>query len=131
MMALKGLARYMRFIAKRERIISPIWIVAMVGLTAGLVAMYPGIFPTEEAMLSMAQALNTPSMVALMGPVYGMDELSMAIVMAHECLLWSMIPTNTTKVIISRKIFSLLTAIPGTMKSWDALRCFVHYLSGG
>ena len=55
MMALKGLARYMRFIAKRERIISPIWIVAMVGLTAGLVAMYPGIFPTEEAMLSMAQ----------------------------------------------------------------------------
>jgi ABC-2 type transport system permease protein len=36
----------------------------------------------------MAATMNTPSMVAMMGPVYGLDEISAAIVMAQECLIW-------------------------------------------
>jgi len=80
--------KYNRFILRRERIISPIWIISLIVAAAGLAAMYPSLFPTEESMLTMAESLKAPPMVAMMGPVYGTETLTQAITMAQECLIW-------------------------------------------
>jgi len=80
--------KYNRFILRRERIISPIWIISLVFSAASLAGMYPGFFPTEESMFTMAESLKAPPMVAMMGPVYGFEKLTTASLMAQECLIW-------------------------------------------
>ena len=78
----------MRFIVRRERVVSSLWFVGLVGFIALMAAMYPGLFPTKEALLSMSATLDMPAMIALMGPVYGVDAITPAIAMAQQCLLW-------------------------------------------
>lgn len=85
------LGRYLLFITKRERITSTIWIVSMVGVGVLFTMMYPSLFNTEAEMLSMAETMNAPAMKAMFGPVYGMDALTPAIMMAQQCLLWFML----------------------------------------
>ncbi|HCR41282.1 MAG TPA: ABC transporter permease, partial [Lachnospiraceae bacterium] len=85
------LGRYLLFITKRERIISTIWIVSMVGVGVLFTMMYPSLFNTKAEMLSMAETMNAPAMKAMFGPVYGMDALTPAIMMAQQCLLWFML----------------------------------------
>ncbi|MCL2529411.1 MAG: ABC transporter permease [Coriobacteriia bacterium] len=88
MKPLAGFWLYTRFILERERIISAIWIVAMAASAVGFAAMYPSLFSTSTELSGMAQTMNTPAMVALMGPVYGLDSLTTAMVMAQTCLIW-------------------------------------------
>lgn len=88
MKSVYGLGRYLGFIARRERVMSPVWIACIAGSALVFAAMYPGLFPDKESMLIMAATMNTPAMVALMGPVYGMEAITPAIIMAQECLIW-------------------------------------------
>ncbi|MDR1450078.1 MAG: hypothetical protein LBI84_07765 [Propionibacteriaceae bacterium] len=80
--------RLMVFIARRERIASSIWIAALVLSSVGLAALYPGLFPDQAALDAMATTLNTPAMTALMGPVYGLGQLTPAMAFAQQCLAW-------------------------------------------
>ncbi len=80
--------KYMSFIIRRERIMSLVWILAMAGGAAIFAVLYPGLFQTPESLQSMSETLNTPAMVAMMGPVYGLGKVSTAIAMAQECLIW-------------------------------------------
>ncbi|MDR2889023.1 MAG: hypothetical protein LBV33_04185 [Lachnospiraceae bacterium] len=80
--------KYFRFILKREGFMSSIWVVSLTAFSAIIVAMYPGLFPTAEAMQGLVATMNTPAMIALMGPVYGIEVASPAMVMAQECLIW-------------------------------------------
>ncbi|MDR2749528.1 MAG: hypothetical protein LBC41_02605 [Clostridiales bacterium] len=79
---------FLRFLVRRERVTSVIWLAAMSISAVVIASLFPGILPTEEAMQGMALTLNSPAMVAMMGPVYGLDALNPAIVMAEECLIW-------------------------------------------
>jgi ABC-2 type transport system permease protein len=83
-----GLRRYTGFIARRERSIGTIWLVCLVVATAGIALAYPGLFPNEADMAAMAAGLNTPAMIAMTGPIYGLDNLSPALMFAQQCLLW-------------------------------------------
>lgn len=88
MSSLHGFGRYLRFIAQRERTMSLVWIISIAGSALLFAGMYPSLFPDKESMLIMATTMNTPAMVALMGPVYGLDKVNTAIIMAQECLIW-------------------------------------------
>ncbi len=83
-----NLGKYFAFVLRREKIMSPAWLISLALFSALLVAIYPGLFPSEIALQSMAATMNTPAMVALMGPVYGLEALTPAIAMAQECLIW-------------------------------------------
>ncbi len=85
------LGRYLKFIVRRERVMSPIWIVCLAGFSSLVASLYPTLFPAYEDILKMATTMNNPAMIAMMGPVYGMDNLSQASVMAQECLIWILI----------------------------------------
>ncbi|MDR3310923.1 MAG: hypothetical protein LBS90_06205 [Oscillospiraceae bacterium] len=83
-----GFSNYFRFILKRERAVGLTWFVCMVAFEAGLASVFSGMFSDAESMRAMAFTMNTPAMVALMGPVYGLESLTPAIIMAQECLVW-------------------------------------------
>ena len=83
-----NLGKYMRFIVRRERINSLIWIVCLASFTISMALLYPNLFPTKEDLVNMWTALNTPAMVAMMGPMYGADSITLSIAMAQECMIW-------------------------------------------
>jgi len=80
--------KYLRFITRRERVVGLIWILALVGSAALFASIYPRIFPSSDALAAMVGSMNTPAMVAMMGPVYGLESLTVAMAMAQQCLLW-------------------------------------------
>ncbi|TCL57925.1 ABC-2 type transport system permease protein [Kineothrix alysoides] len=88
MRSIYGFGRYFRFLLRRERAMSAVWIVCVAGSALLFAGMYPGLFPDKESMLTMATTMNTPAMVALMGPVYGLESMTTAVIMAQECLIW-------------------------------------------
>lgn len=85
------LGTYLRFICRRERVISIIWIICIAGLAAMFASLYPGLLPGQTEIVQMAMTMSNPAMVAMMGNVYGVDSLSQASVMAQECLIWFLI----------------------------------------
>lgn len=93
-----GFGRISRFIIRRERVISTVWILCLAGSAVLFAALYPGLLPTKEEMLIMAQTMNTPAMIAMMGPVYGLDALTTAIVMSQECLLWFIVAAGVMNI---------------------------------
>ena len=83
--------RYLRFITRRERITTPLWILSIVSSLLFFTALYPTLIPTNEEALALARTMQNPAMVAMMGPIYGLDSITQAIVMSQETLLWYLI----------------------------------------
>jgi len=82
------LGSYLLFLSRRERYVSVIWIFSLASTVVLFATLYPGLLPGQEEMIQLAVSMNTPPMVAMMGPVYGMEQLSQASMMAQECLIW-------------------------------------------
>lgn len=91
MTTVSGFGRYFRFIVRRERIISSLWIGIIVLLTVGVTSMYPGLFAGTEEIMAMADVLRSPAMVGMMGPIYGLESLSTAILFSVTMSCWMMI----------------------------------------
>jgi len=85
---MKAMKRYLKFIIQRDWKISLIWLLAFAGFAVLLAAIYPGLFPNEEAIAGLVSTMNNPSMIAMMGPVYGLEAVTPAILMSQECMLW-------------------------------------------
>jgi ABC-2 type transport system permease protein len=92
--------KYVSFLLKREKITSAIWLVAMVLCSWAIAAAYPSVFPDKNAMISMAVSMNTPAMIAMMGPVYGLDTLNISMVFVQECLLWFMLAAAIMNILL-------------------------------
>lgn len=86
-----GTLKQIRFILKRERINGVIWIVALAGITAAIAAAYSGLFPTREDLLSMAGMLDNPAMTAMLGPVYGLENLTVGGLFSASMLLFTVL----------------------------------------
>jgi len=78
--------RYIRLILKRERLGSLIWLLGMVGCIVGFAPLYVNLFSTPEELHAIAMTVNAPAMIALIGPVFGLDSLTPAMVMAQQAL---------------------------------------------
>ena len=85
------LGTYLLFLVRRERYMSAIWIVCLAGLVVLFASLYPPLLPTQTEMMQLAVTMDTPAMIAMMGKVYGMEQLSQASMMAQECLVWYLI----------------------------------------
>jgi ABC-2 type transport system permease protein len=90
-------SRLVRFMLRRERVISAIWIIIMVFFSVALV---PGVSEVlgsgedKEAMLTM---LSDPSMIAMLGPIYSE---STAGLFAFMMLLWTMLAIGIMNIFL-------------------------------
>ena len=80
--------KYVNFVIRRDRIMSSVWLVALAVFAWALAAIYPDLFPDEAAMQGTIATMNTPPMIAMMGPLYGLDAVTPAIIMGQQCLIW-------------------------------------------
>jgi ABC-2 type transport system permease protein len=121
--------KYFKFICRRERIASLIWIVAITASVIVFASLYPGMLPDQEALLGYQAMLDVPTMAAIMGPGYGKEALTPAIVMSHECSIWFAITVIAMNIFFvnrhTRKDeelgrFEMLSALPvgGYQAAW-------------
>ena len=92
--------RLVRFILRRERVISVIWIVSLVLFS---VALAPGIgemFPDAEGRQQFAQVYDNPVMVSMMGPIYGADNYTQGAMYSGMMLLWYIIAVAVMNVFL-------------------------------
>ncbi|MCL2371604.1 ABC transporter permease [Candidatus Saccharibacteria bacterium] len=83
--------RYLLFILRRERLMTPIWIASLLAASIGIAIAFQQLFATPEDMRVMAETLANPAMQALIGPTYGIDSLTPAMLMAQELLIFMII----------------------------------------
>ena len=82
--------RLARFILRRERVISVIWIVCLVLFSAFLATGMGSAFDSASRQ-ALAVTLSNPAMVAMMGPVYGIDNYTVGAMYSNCLLLWVVI----------------------------------------
>lgn len=79
--------KLVRFILRRERITSLLWIVILVLFTAGLAPAMNGMFD-GAARQALAETLMNPAMIAMVGPVYGAENYTAGAMFSNMMLVW-------------------------------------------
>ncbi|MFG3553792.1 ABC transporter permease [Micromonospora sp. NPDC047557] len=72
MTAFTGTRHLVRLILRRDRVVLPIWVLLLAVLPASYAGTYAELYPTEaERAAYLASTASNPSIVALLGPVFG------------------------------------------------------------
>ncbi|MCL2020008.1 MAG: hypothetical protein FWG70_09655 [Oscillospiraceae bacterium] len=79
--------RLVRFMLRRERIVSTIWIVSIVLFSVALAPGMAGLFDAD-ARQQFAEVYNNPVMVGMLGPIYGADNYTAGAMYGGMMLLW-------------------------------------------
>ncbi|MCL1886005.1 MAG: ABC transporter permease [Dehalococcoidia bacterium] len=79
--------RLVRFIFRRERVVSTIWIVGLL-LFSVILAFSMGSMFDDAARQALAETLKNPGIIAMMGPVYGADNYTAGAMYSNTMLLW-------------------------------------------
>ena len=98
---------YAKFIFKRELLSSSIWLFILLALTILVATAFVGMFPNHEELLGMAETLKNPAMVAMVGPVYGIESYNESIMYAQMMLLF---------VVITVAVMNIFLVINNTRK---------------
>lgn len=72
----------------------------LAALAAMFASLYPSLLQDQNAIVQMATTMSNPAMVAMMGPVYGMESLTQAIAMSQECLVWFLISSAIMNIFL-------------------------------
>jgi ABC-2 type transport system permease protein len=90
--------RLVKFMLRRERVISTIWITIMVFFSVALVPGVNQVIGDGEDREAMVTMLSDPSMIAMMGPLY--DAESTAGLFAYMMLLWTMLAIGLMNIFL-------------------------------
>ena len=80
--------RLIRFMLRRERVMSAIWILVIVLFSAAVAPAMDSMFSEPGARQQFGESFNNPVMIAMMGPVYGLDNYNSGVMYAGMMLLW-------------------------------------------
>ena len=89
-----------KFIFRRERISTTIWIFCILALTLAVALAFPGLMKTEEDRASLAFIMENPAMVAMIGPNYGVDNYTNGAMMSNMMLLFTVITVAVMNIFL-------------------------------
>lgn len=81
-------AQYAQFIMRRDRIRIPVWLVALLAVTLAVVPYFDQMTVSGESQ-AMAETMDNPAVIAMIGPAYGMANYTTGPMMAHQMLLFT------------------------------------------
>ena len=88
-----------KFILKRERVISLIWVLSLVLISSAIAPGMASLFD-DEARAQFAAVYDNPVMVAMLGPIYGADNYTAGAMYGGMMLLWYAIAVAVMNVFI-------------------------------
>jgi len=91
--------KLIRFILRRERVMSTVWIAILLLFSVALAPMMDGMFD-DVSRAVYAETMNNPAMVAMMGPVYGADNYTAGAMYSNAMLLWVIITVAVMNIFL-------------------------------
>lgn len=89
-----------KFILRRDRVRIPIWIIFIVGISISVAMAFPSIYPPGPERDILAQTLENPAMVSMIGPSYSQGDYHMGAVMAHQMFLFTAIAVAIMNILL-------------------------------
>lgn len=91
--------KIIRFILRRERVMSVVWLSALLLFSVGLAPALSGMFD-DVARAAFVETMNNPAMIAMMGPVYGLDNYTVGAMYSNAMLLWVIIAVAVMNIFL-------------------------------
>jgi len=109
-----------KFILKKERISSVAWLLILLFITVFVAIAFANVFGAAEEMAGIAETMQNPAMVAMVGPVYGLEKYNLGIMYAQMMLLF---------IAITVAAMNIFLVVNHTRKDEEAgrIELFVHY----
>jgi len=92
--------KLIRFIIRRDRIRIIIWLLVLTAITLIIAPAYTELFPTEKERLVMAETVQNPAMIAMLGPVYGLDNYTIGVMFGSQMLLFTAIAVGVMNIFL-------------------------------
>lgn len=89
----------LKFMIKRDRFTLPAWLIGIVALTLTIPPALNELFPTEQDRQSIAETMNNPVMVALVGPGE-LQSYTIGAMTSHQMLLFTALLVGIMNVLI-------------------------------
>ncbi|MDO7785917.1 ABC transporter permease [Desulforamulus aquiferis] len=89
-----------RLILRRDRMRIPLWIIAITLVTLITALAFLGLYATDQERQAIAETMNNPAMIAMVGPGYGLDNYTVGAMMAHQMLLFSAIVVAIMSILL-------------------------------
>jgi len=101
------------FTYKREIINTLIWLVILVGLTFVVAIAFNNIYATGEDLMGIAETMRNPAMIAMVGPIFDINNYTIGAMMGQMMLLFTVIAVCFMNIFI---------VVRHTRKDEEALR---------
>lgn len=89
--ALTGTAWMLRLMLRRDRWRLLVWVASIAALYAASLAEYTVLAQDPQGMHARAVLMQTPAMVTMAGPGYGLDDYTVGAAVANELVLWMLV----------------------------------------
>lgn len=76
---------------KQVRIASIIWILSLVAITLLTVIAFDGLYQSQQERNVMAETMKNPAMVAMVGPIFSVEDYHTGAMLAHQMLVFTMV----------------------------------------
>lgn len=93
-------AKFTRFLLRRDRIQIPIWIITLTIITLLIGFAFTDLYGSVEERQAMVETMSNPAVIAMLGPVYGIDDYHFGAIMAHQMLLFTALTVGIMSILM-------------------------------
>ena len=92
-----------KLILRQNRLKLFLWLIGLIGITVGTASVYPGVYPDQESLMAYALTANNPSMVAMLGPGYELEDYNLGTAFAMDMLIFTAIAAGIMNILLVGK----------------------------
>lgn len=96
----QGTGLLMKLVLKQNRLKLLIWLMCLIGITVATASVYPSVYPDQESLMAYALTADNPSMVAMLGPGYNMEDYNLGTAFAVDMLIFTAIAAGIMNILI-------------------------------
>ncbi len=88
-------------ILRRDRVQIPVWVISIVLFSIGVAMSFPSLYPAGPERQIIAQTLENPAMISMLGPGYGLDNYHIGAITAHQMLLMTAVVVAIMNILLT------------------------------
>ncbi|GAE94430.1 hypothetical protein JCM21714_3586 [Gracilibacillus boraciitolerans JCM 21714] len=89
---------------RQTRISSIIWTISLVGVSLLTASAFSGMYQNQQERQAIAETMENPAMIAMVGPGYGIEDYTNGAMMAHQMLLFTAIVLAIMSILLVAKM---------------------------
>lgn len=98
----EGTGTLIRFVLRRDRLRLPIWLASFIAISVIVALAFAGLYQTNAERLTIAETMQNPAVIAMLGPGYGygLENYPIGAITAHEMLLMTAIVVGLMNILL-------------------------------